>query len=226
MNYFSTRRVTTWTIILLILLNLATLAMLWMSHFKQPAAPLPQQGARNTKQFLQHELGLTDDQARQFEELRQQHFQQSKVFVDAIQQLKRELLDEVFASTPNLETMQNIAEEIGTNQAELETLRYHHFLELKALCQPDQVKKFRALFHEIYPPETHPDPARPPQTGTSEQRPQPPQKAIDACQGKLQGNSCQFTGLRGIVTGTCRTIGNQLACVPQDGPPGSPPPKP
>lgn len=217
MNYFSTQRVITWTILLLILLNLSTLALLWLARFQKPAVPPPKDGDRATEQFLQQELGLTDEQARQFEELRQQHFEQSKPVVDAMQQLKRELLEEVFASAPDQETMQNLAAEIGTNQAALETLRYRHFLELKSLCQPDQAQKFRALFHEIYPPEAHPDPARPPQSpgGQPGQRPQPPQGAIAACQGQNQGNTCQFTGHHGSMTGVCQWLGNQLACVPE-----------
>ena len=212
MNYFSTRRVAAWTIILLILLNLSTMAMLWMTRYQKPAIRPPKNGDRATEQFLQQELGLTDEQARQFEELRQEHFQESKPIVEAMQQLKRELLEEVFASAPESETMQNIAEQIGTRQAELETLRYRHFLELKSLCQPEQVQKFRALFHEISPPEAHPAPGRPPQSGP--QGPPPPPEAIAACQNRNQGSSCQFTGPRGNVAGTCQRVNNQLVCVP------------
>jgi hypothetical protein len=46
---------------------------------------------------------------------------------------------------------------------------------------------------------------------------QPPQEAIDACLGLLQGASCSV----GNMTGTCMTPPNtsQLACVPAGGPP-------
>ena len=228
MNYFSTQRVTTLTIMILILLNLSTLAMLWSFRFKQPVTPLPVEGTGHVEHFLQQELGLTDRQAQQFDKLRKQHFEQSKIIVDASQQLKRALIEHVFAASPDTEKMQAIAEEIGAKQIELETLRYTHFLELKALCEPGQLERFQALFHEIFPPQPggqlQPGGQPQPQGMLPGQGPQPPQEAITACLGKNQGDSCQFTGPRGMVTGTCQNIGNQLACVPEGSPPGGPPP--
>ncbi|MBD3305064.1 periplasmic heavy metal sensor [candidate division KSB3 bacterium] len=227
MNYFSRQRITRWTIGLLILLNLSTLALLWRSHMTQPAIPLPPQDGRPVEQFLQQELGLTEAQMHQFEEVRQQHFQQTKGLVDAIQQLKREAMEEVFAASPDSARLQAIAEEIGAMQAEIEALRFAHFLELAALFEPEQQETFRALLHEISPPQQRPEPDRPPQPGDPphqpggppEQRHQPPQAAINACAGKEQGSACQFHAPSEIVTGTCRTIGDHLACVPAKGAP-------
>ncbi len=51
----------------------------------------------------------------------------------------------------------------------------------------------------------------------------PPQEAIDACNGVGQGNTCDVTTPRGTLTGTCMPIANQLACVPQGGPPSGRP---
>lgn len=47
---------------------------------------------------------------------------------------------------------------------------------------------------------------------------QPPQAAFAACANKTTGETCQFTGPVGTITGTCRQIG-QLVCVPNQGPP-------
>jgi len=60
--------------------------------------------------------------------------------------------------------------------------------------------------------------------GGSPQGPQggPPQEAIDACSGLSVGATCSV----GPGSGTCENIQNQLACVPEGGPPGGhgPPP--
>lgn len=60
---------------------------------------------------------------------------------------------------------------------------------------------------------------RPPQGG-----PQggPPQEAINACNGKSKGETCQFTAPHGTISGTCLRIQNQLACAPEGMPPGGP----
>ncbi len=48
----------------------------------------------------------------------------------------------------------------------------------------------------------------------------PPQEAINACSGSNEGDSCQFVGAQGqTVVGTCLTVVNVLACVPEGGPP-------
>lgn len=71
----------------------------------------------------------------------------------------------------------------------------------------------------------------PPQgTGQGEQQgpPQeagPPEEALAACEGKSEGATCEFTGPRNDpISGTCQTIEEQLACVPEGGPQGGPPP--
>ena len=48
----------------------------------------------------------------------------------------------------------------------------------------------------------------------------PPQEAIDACSGVSEGDACEFMAPHGKITGTCRSIEGQLACVPAGGPPG------
>lgn len=51
---------------------------------------------------------------------------------------------------------------------------------------------------------------------------QPPPEAIDACTGQSQGEACQMTTPHGQLTGSCELIQQQLACVPEGGPPGPP----
>ncbi len=43
----------------------------------------------------------------------------------------------------------------------------------------------------------------------------PPQEAISACSGRSSGSSCSFRTPRGTISGTCRSIESDLACVPR-----------
>ena len=54
------------------------------------------------------------------------------------------------------------------------------------------------------------------------QRRGPPQVALNACTTASSGDSCSFTGRRDeTIAGTCEAVhGDQLACVPEGGPPG------
>jgi hypothetical protein len=55
-----------------------------------------------------------------------------------------------------------------------------------------------------------------PQTQNVGQR-LPPKEAFDACVGKAEQQSCSFTAAKGLETGTCATVQNQLACSPEHG---------
>lgn len=46
----------------------------------------------------------------------------------------------------------------------------------------------------------------------------PPQQAVDACSGASDGSECSFRTPRGTLSGICRNMGDQTACVPEGGP--------
>jgi hypothetical protein len=66
-------------------------------------------------------------------------------------------------------------------------------------------------------------------SGQRGERRGPPPEAVEACDGKVGGEACTFTGRRGeAVEGQCFTPDEErpLACRPErplDGPPGPPP---
>lgn len=72
------------------------------------------------------------------------------------------------------------------------------------------------------PPPTQPpadqQPPQPPPDQPPDEGQTPPIEALRACQALTQGDSCTFTAPRGAINGTCRTVLNQLACVPEGAP--------
>ncbi|MCK5614348.1 hypothetical protein KAR91_71440 [Candidatus Pacearchaeota archaeon] len=50
----------------------------------------------------------------------------------------------------------------------------------------------------------------------NERKGAPPQEAIDACSSKKENDSCQIETPRGTLSGSCRSIEDQLACAPKD----------
>lgn len=56
--------------------------------------------------------------------------------------------------------------------------------------------------------------------GSSQQRGQhgPPPEAIEACEGKTEGDQVSFNGPKGeALEGICKSMNNQLAAVPEGG---------
>jgi Spy/CpxP family protein refolding chaperone len=241
MNVFSKQRLIGWVIVLLVLLNMISLGTLWFFQIRKPSSS-QELGPDPVRHFLEQELDLTAEQAQEFEALRREHLELSKAINDEANNLKRALMNEVFAASPDAAKGAQLAEQIGEKRTELEQLRFQHFLALKSLCQPEQVELLQALIHEIVRPPAPPeserpsDPRRPPgqgqpPAGSSPQGPpgqgmpegpqaRPvPQEAIAACVGKNEQEACQFKAPHGNVNGTCRRNQNQLVCIP-----GSPQP--
>jgi len=46
----------------------------------------------------------------------------------------------------------------------------------------------------------------------------PPQEAIEACNGKSEQETCVFTSPKGVEKGACETVQDQLACSPKHDP--------
>lgn len=150
MDFFTKKKLTTWAIVILVILNLSTLATLWFLELKRPPLlPSPRSGIGDVQPFLRRKLGLSEEQERQFRELRQRHFDRTNAMMDEIHQLKKEVMAELFVPQPDVEKVRRLSDEIGARQAELERLLFFHFQDLKAVCKPKQREKFRALMNDL-----------------------------------------------------------------------------
>jgi Spy/CpxP family protein refolding chaperone len=241
MNFFTKIRIRSWLLGFLILLNVVTLGTIWFQQFRRPPVPRPPQDRRseNQQRFLEQELGLTEQQSQQFQTLREQFFLQSNAIMQKVHQLRKTMTDELFSSSPDTQKAHKLAEEIGAKHAEQERLLFHHFLELKAVCQPAQREKFQALMRDLLERMKPPEPPGPPgeaRPGEPSWRPgerdpqafgrpsdlpprEPPREIVEACNGKQAGDSCEFVTLRGDTkTGNCQMIQNRLACIPEGSP--------
>lgn len=166
MDIFTKKRIWIWVVVLLIVLNLLTLSTLWINFSKRPISSPPPKGERERPTdvafFLEGELGLSEEQARQFEKLRDLHFLQSKKILDEIQSLKEIMTQEMFADTPDLEKVASVTTQIGKKQSALDNLLFSHFRELYSVCKPHQQEKLKNLFHEILRMTGPPDTPQPP----------------------------------------------------------------
>lgn len=157
MDYFANKKFMTWTIAILVLLNVFTLAGIWFFRF-QPKPPHFKDFPRREKSefLLKKKLNLTDDQLQQFRDLRENHFEETKEIGNEIHNLKRELSEEVFKETQNQVEVEKFIEQIGQLEMKMEKEKFKHFLELKSICTPEQQQKFREIFKEIMPPRKGP----------------------------------------------------------------------
>lgn len=151
MDLFTKNRLSLWIIIILIVLNIFTLGTLWLQRLK-PFPPPPfvlKEIPGDIPFFLKRELKLTEQQIQQFIKYRDKHFRQSSAIREEIHQLRKLIMDELFAPEPDTMKVEILAGEVGAKQVEFERLLFYHFQELKLVCRPEQQRKFRMIFRDL-----------------------------------------------------------------------------
>jgi len=151
----------------LLLLNLATLSMMWMHHPGPPMLmpsehgmpPLPP-GAPPPPPppvaFLSDQLAFSDAQQKQFEELRDAHHDAVSKLEDQNRVLRKSLFDLLKKDVVDSTKADSVASQIGETQKKIELLTFKHFNAVKNICTDNQKIKFDDilddLMHLLKPP--------------------------------------------------------------------------
>ena len=152
MDYFTNKKFVTWTIIILVLLNVFTLSTIWLAKLVMPV-PFPhtfhEERRPPVDNFIERELDLSKDQVIKFEESRKRHMLQTKTLHNAIFFKKEKLINKIFTPDVDSTEIKKLSGEIGIMQTELEMQNNVHILELKSICNPEQQEKLKFLFNEM-----------------------------------------------------------------------------
>jgi Spy/CpxP family protein refolding chaperone len=140
------------SLLVLVALNLLLMASIWLPRLKRSPGRERGIGGREhdlALQFLEETLQLTPEQRQKTASLRANHFAKTEVLRQEINFLRRQIMDEVLAGSPDKAKVERLATELGGKQGGLEKLTFYHFLNLYSLCQPAQKDKFRSLMGEL-----------------------------------------------------------------------------
>ncbi len=154
MDIFKQKRYLFLVIIVLIVLNMATLVMLWLGEPQRPAQHRgpgrPKQKRAQIQRLLKNELGFDDKQAEQYLKLRQEHREQTRQLNDEMRRIKKQMFDEVLQDNPQPLLSDSLLKLTQKKQSKIEQLTYQHFLDLKKMCKPEQKYKLKLLMHEMF----------------------------------------------------------------------------
>ena len=150
-------------VILLVILNLATLAFMW---FNRPGRerPVGQQGPAS---FLIRELNLSGSQQKEYMSLRREHREMLKKLSERDQGLHKRFFDLFLLDSPDTINMEALADSIAANRKKMEVITYDHFYRVSKMLDPEQQKKFTIIFQDVLkmvlpPPPPPPNDAPPP----------------------------------------------------------------
>jgi hypothetical protein len=140
------RRVVYALFALLLVANIATLAILWRDRIRGPRGGPPPRMARN---LLVREVGFDEAQTVRYDSLVDIHRRLADSLRRAIGQSKRENLEALRdTSLPDASLAQR-ADLTAALVRQLELATILHFREVRALCRPEQHPRFDGLMQDV-----------------------------------------------------------------------------
>jgi periplasmic protein CpxP/Spy len=138
----------TFSIIALLLINLATLGFLLFSGPKN--GPIPPHGGRpKPKEIIVEKLHFDSKQLADYEQLIQQHRKEITTTEDNIKSAKNELYLLLNNETVDVAKKDSLISLLSNYQKEIETIHFNHFRDIKKLCKPEQLNDFNDLTEEL-----------------------------------------------------------------------------
>ncbi|HYV91768.1 MAG TPA: periplasmic heavy metal sensor [Chitinophagales bacterium] len=150
-------------LVVMVLLNIGTLATLWMHHPEHGGfSPHDHNmhhgphGPPDPGDFIADKLHFNEQQQQQFEKLRDAHADSVHKFENENRELRKKFFDLLKSDYVNPAEADSLATAIGNHQKEIEMATFQHFNSLKNICNADQKKKFDDflddLMHMMRPP--------------------------------------------------------------------------
>lgn len=124
--------------LVLLLSNLLLVILLWY----KPTSHRPE-----NKQIIIERLHFDKQQEEAYLKTVSEHQRGMRAIRSNLRQLQTAMYKQLASSEP-VDT-DSLANEIAVKGKELELLHYHHFLEIKQICRPDQLALFNELSEDL-----------------------------------------------------------------------------
>jgi len=146
MNFFTKNRILVGAVILLAAINLAILGTIGFRFLKPNEIPTRPSIRGNHMQFMSRELKFTPEQEIQFEELRNEYFEQNQILRNELRNRHQLIVEELSSPEPNREFMDSVANEIAELHFEQQQATIDHFMKLREICSHEQYEHLQHLF--------------------------------------------------------------------------------
>jgi Spy/CpxP family protein refolding chaperone len=141
MKIKNNQRTTNIALIVLVIMNIGLMIILWLGA--PPPPPNPKHATRRAIDILD----LNPQQAEQFRQLERRHFEQTKVLVDSVRDLRNTLVAQVDQGN---QVTQPLALKIGELEGQITVLLVQHYDALAQQLNPEQQAKLKQLFERRF----------------------------------------------------------------------------
>jgi periplasmic protein CpxP/Spy len=149
MNFFSKNKILFWIMVVLIVVNVATITTFLVYVTNKPVAP-ENPSAGKAGAALQSELSLTPAQNERVTAILDSFRNATGPIADSARANRIGLLDELAKDNPDSFLLNRYAERISFYQSAMQKSSIRRYLQLKGLCSPEQCRRLSDLYFEMY----------------------------------------------------------------------------
>jgi protein CpxP len=142
----STTRILTIAVVLLLLANI-TLVYFLVSARKH--ASDRRQGRGEPFEMMVKELNMTDQQQKDFKQLKEDHFKNVRPLFDSVRNAKTAFFQLTKDPSVNDSTLNAYEQRVTQQQSKLDFLTFEHFRKVRALFTPEQQPKFDSFIQRM-----------------------------------------------------------------------------
>ena len=150
MKYINSK--TGWAIVILVLvlINIATLLTFWCSKKRvfNDHQPPPNRGGAAT--FIIKELALDSTQQIEYAALVQEHQQAIRAIKEQVKTAKEAYFKLLSDSSAKQETIDAAIAKATTLEEQIDIKTFEHFKKVRAFCTPEQKKKFDTIILDVF----------------------------------------------------------------------------
>lgn len=138
-----------WGLIALIVVNVSALSALAVNRFYKPSVISQVTAEHPMINFLEQELNFTDQQISRFSRIKDKFEQNTIELRRQMIEIKSTMFTELSKSNSNPEKLESLSMQFGQLEGRLKRITMDHFLEMKAICNPDQQKTLIQYFERM-----------------------------------------------------------------------------
>lgn len=148
------KRILIGVLIVLILMNLASLFTFTFNKYKNRPPfkkEFENRDSSNMKQhdrvkyFVKKELNLSDDQFNEYSRLKDINLRNSGEMWDKLTKLRESTLLEITSENPDTANLIRLSDSIGFFHKKMQIEMNRHFLSVKKILKPEQIEKFNEM---------------------------------------------------------------------------------
>ena len=151
MDIFLKKRLGVWSLIFLIMLNLAILiSFLFFTNKNRSETKATCSSSGCGNQAMSTELGLTPVQSEKVVKINADYRANAEPVSLKIKDLRNEILTQLESASPDTIVLKRITDTLGELQKEIQHSNIRQYLELKKVCTPEQALRLSALYRNLY----------------------------------------------------------------------------